>query len=68
MGERGDEEGSVPGARERPQTTGARPSLSLRACRVCGEALLPPCLVNAGAGKGPGVSMPHTGVSFQTES
>ena len=59
----------MPGAKERPQTTGARPSPNLRAHRVCGEALLPPCLVNAGAGKGPGVGpLPHAGVSFQIES
>ena len=58
----------MPGARERPQTTGASHSLSLRACRVWGETLLQPCLVNAGASRGPGVSMAHTGVVFQTGS
>ena len=56
----------MPGARERPQTTGASPSPSLRARRVCEEVLRELCLLNAGAGKGPGASMPHTGVSFQT--
>ena len=51
----------MPGARERPQTTGASPSLSLRAHRVSGKALWQPCLMNTGASKGPGVSMPHMG-------
>ena len=31
-----------------------------------GKVLRELCLLNAGAGKGPGASMPHTGVSFQT--
>ena len=33
-----------------------------------GKVLLLPCLVNAGAGKGPRVSMPHTRVSFHIGS
>ena len=61
-----DEEGSGPGARERPQTTGAiPPPISLRARRICAEALWQLFLLNAGAGKGPGGSTPHSGVSFQ---
>ena len=58
----------MPGARGRPQTTGASPSPSLRACRAGGKVPLQPFLLNAGAGKGPGVPMPHTGVSFQIGS
>ena len=58
----------MPDARERPQTTGAGPSPSLRAHSTLGKVLLQPCLVNAGAGKGPRVSMPHTRVSFQIGS
>ena len=44
----------MPGAKERCQTTGASPSLSLWAHRVWEEALRQLCLVNAGAGKDPG--------------
>ena len=58
----------MPGARERPQTTGASPSPSLRACRAGGKVPLQPFLLNAGAGKGPGLPMSHTGVSFQIGS
>ena len=58
----------MPGARERPQTTGVSPSPSLRTLRVCGEALWQLCLLDAGADKGPRVSIPHTGVSFQIGS
>ena len=58
----------MPGARERPQTTGASPSLSLRAHSVLGEILQQMCLLNTEASKGPGVSSPHTGVSFQIVS
>ena len=60
-------QGQVP--RERPQTTGAiPPPISLRARRICAEALWQLFLLNAGAGKGPGVSTPHSGVSFQIGS
>ena len=53
----------MPGARERPQTTGARPSPSLRAHRVCGEVLWELCMLNAAAGKGPkGVHASHEGL------
>ena len=34
----------MPGARERPQTTGASPALSLRVRGVWGEALWPGCV------------------------
>lgn len=55
----------VPEKDPKPQVPGLPEPQSLQGLW---EALLPPCLVNAGAGKGPGVSMPGTGVSFQIES